>query len=44
MKKAIKKIFDVIAFLLGADSECRRKSVDEKLCGFSGQGRDKYGK
>lgn len=44
MKKAIKKIFDVIAFLLGADSECRRKAVDDGLCDFSGQGRDKNGK
>lgn len=44
MKKAIKKIFDVIAFLLGADSECRRKAVDDGLCDFSGQGKDRYGK
>lgn len=44
MKKAIKKIFDVIAFLLGADSECRRKAVDECGLDFSGQGKDRYGK
>ena len=44
MKKVFKKIFDVIAFLLGADSECRRNAVDNGLCDFGGQGKDRYGK
>lgn len=44
MKKAVRKIFDVIAFLLGADSECRRKAVDDEICDLSGQGKDRYGK
>lgn len=44
MKKAVRKIFDFIAFLLGADSECRRKAVDDGLCDYSGQGKDRYGK
>lgn len=44
MKKAVKKIFDLILFLLGLDSECRRKAVDDGICDLSGQGKDRYGK
>ena len=41
--KCLKKIFDVILFVLGFDGKIRRESVDAGLCDFSGQGRDKYG-
>ena len=44
MKKAVRKIFDLLLLVLGLDSECRRKAVDDELCDFSGQGKDRYGK
>lgn len=44
MKKAVKKIFDVLAFLFGIGGKTRDNAVDEGLCDFSGQGRDKYGR
>lgn len=44
MKKAFKKIFEMIAFLLGSDCDTRRKAVDDEICDFSGQGRLKYGR
>lgn len=42
--KALKTIFNVFALLVGADCEARRKAVDNGICDFSGQGRDKYGR
>lgn len=44
MKKAFKKILDLILFVFGLDSDTRRKSVDDDLCDFSGQGKNKYGR
>ena len=44
MKKAVKKIFDVLAFLFGIGGKIRDNAVDDGLCDFSGQGRDKYGR
>lgn len=44
MKKIFKAIIGAIMFLLGSDCDTRRESVDEKLCDFSGQGKDRYGK
>ena len=49
MKKFIailKKCFDVLAFCLGlgGKTEAGKKSVDDGICDFSGQGRDKYGR
>lgn len=44
MKTAFKKIFDLVAFLLGIRTDTRDEAVDEGLCDFSGQGRDKYGR
>ena len=49
MKKIIsilKKIGDVILFCVGIGSktETGKKSVDDGICDFSGQGRDKYGR
>lgn len=44
MKKFIKKFIDVLAFCLGVrGTETAKKSVDDGICDFSGQGRDKYG-
>lgn len=40
----LRKIFDVILFIFGLDSECRRKAVDDGICDLSGQGKDRYGK
>lgn len=44
MKKAIKKLLDVIAFALGFGGEIRRQTVDDGICDFGGQGRDEYGR
>lgn len=44
MRKFFKKVLEVVLFVLGFDCEMRRESVDEGLCDFSGQGRDKYGR
>lgn len=43
MKKVFKKIYEVIALLLGADCATRREAVDNGICDFGGQGRDNYG-
>lgn len=44
VKKVLHRIGQYILFALGFDCEIRRESVDEGLCDFSGQGRDKYGR
>ncbi len=48
MKKTLcrvfKAIFNALALLVGADCEARRQAVDDGICDFSGQGRDKYGR
>lgn len=43
MKKVFKKIYEVIALLLGVDCEARRQAVDNGICDFGGQGRNNYG-
>lgn len=40
----LKKILNWFVFLLTGKGEIGKESVDEGLCDFSGQGRDKYGK
>ena len=46
--KEMKKVFGVfketVLWVLGFDGKKRRWAVDNGLCDFSGQGRDKYGK
>lgn len=44
MKKAVKKIIDVLVFLFGIGGKIREDAVDDGLCDHSGQGRDKYGR
>ena len=44
MKEAVKKIIDVLVFLFGIGGKIRDDAVDNGLCDFSGQGRDKYGR
>ncbi len=44
MRKFFKAIFEFFAFIIGADCETRRQSVDDGICDFSGQGRDEYGR
>lgn len=44
MKKAVKKIIDVLVFLFGIGGKIREDAVDEGLCDHSGQGRDEYGR
>ena len=44
LKSILKKCFYVLAFCLGVrGTEAGKKSVDDGICDFSGQGRDKYG-
>ena len=40
----MKKLLDVLMFILGLDCDMRCKAVDEGICDCSGQGRNKYGK
>ena len=37
-------LFEFFAAIVGADSDGRRQAVDDGICDFSGQGRDKYGR
>lgn len=37
----IKGVFEIIGLLIGIKSN---KAVDEELCDYSGQGRDRYGR
>lgn len=43
IKKVFKTVLEVVLFTLGLDGEIRRQSVDDDICDFSGQGKDKYG-
>ena len=43
MKKALRAIKEVVLFVLGYDGNIRRHSVNDGICSFEGQGRDKYG-
>lgn len=43
MKKFLKSILNGIVFVFTHRGETARKSVNENLCDFSGQGRNKYG-
>lgn len=44
MKNALKRILAEIAYFLGFGGEVRRQAVDDGICDFSGQGRNKYGR
>jgi hypothetical protein len=44
MKKVFRTLSNIFALLIGADCDWRREAVEEGLCDFSGQGRDKNGK
>ncbi len=39
----MKKILDIIIFVLTGKGEIGRRAVDEGLISYEGQGRDKYG-
>jgi len=41
--KVLKAIWNWFVFLLTGKGEIGREAVDEGLCDYSGQGRDKYG-
>ncbi len=41
--KALKKFFEAIIFTLGLNGEIRKNAVDDGICDFSGQGKNKYG-
>ena len=42
--KILKNILNWFMLLVGAKGELTNDAVSEKLCDFSGQGRDEYGK
>lgn len=44
MKKIFKNVFDLILLVFGLDCEARRKAVDDGICNFGGQGKNKYGR
>lgn len=44
MKKVFGAIWETVLWVLGFDGKKRRESVDDGICDFSGQGRNKYGK
>jgi hypothetical protein len=43
-REKMKRIFDFLAFILGADCKIKNDSVEIGICDFGGQGRNKYGK
>ena len=44
MKKVFGIIKETVLWVLGFDGKKRRWAVDNDICDFSGQGRDKYGR
>ena len=44
MKKVLKRILDWFVFLLIGKGEIANEAVDNGICDFSGQGKDRYGK
>lgn len=40
----MKKLFNLLLTLLGIKNPTTNKAVDDNICNFSGQGRDKYGR
>lgn len=41
--KTLKSILDYTLFALFGTGDLKRTSVDDNICDYSGQGRDKYG-
>lgn len=44
MIKRLKRALEWVLFILTGREQIAREAVDEVLCDFSGQGRDKYGR
>ena len=44
MKRKLKRVLEWVLFILAGTGPIAREAVDEGLCDFSGQGRDKYGR
>ena len=44
MKRKLKRALEWVLFILAGTGEIAREAVNEGLCDFSGQGRNKYGK
>ena len=40
----MKKLLNLLFTLLGIKNSTTNKAVDDNLCNFNGQGRDKYGR
>ena len=44
MRRKLKRALEWVLFILTGRGQIAREDVDEGLCDFSGQGRDKYGR
>ncbi len=44
MKRILKRALEWVIFILTGTGTIAREAVDEGICDFSGQGRNKYGK
>ena len=44
MKRRLRRILDWIIFLFAGGGPIAEQAVDDGICDFSGQGRDRYGK
>lgn len=44
MKKVLKAIWEWFVYLMTGKGEIGRQAVEDGICDFSGQGRDKYGR
>ena len=44
MKRILKKILDIILFILTGKGPVADEGVDNEICDFSGQGRDNHGR
>ena len=44
MKRILKKILDIILFIVTGKGSIADEAVDNEICDFSGQGRDNHGR
>lgn len=44
MKTVLKRVLDWVVLILTGKGEIANEAVDNGICDFSGQGRDKYGR
>lgn len=42
--RVLRKIWEKVMFLLGSKNDVCKQAVDDGICNFGGQGRDRYGR